>query len=323
MPSTSALQTLFNQYAADIHPHYRNSIKANFNHLVNGGVLPGGQTLACYLEYTVSEYLLGSGPTTITVVYDNLAKTRSYSLYALAHATGHYGTGPKMTEAQYDAASSTALDNAKRDVNSAIGTNRTVVFLTPMLDHNVIVVEAWQVVAQWDIQTINGAETAVRYGMEPDADGASEPLAAFKTRVTTAAGSDGMSGERLTRAGDLRIHYRDMGVYGKISAEGVTQVHFSPAQPPVMADNQQAAAPRNKPGMPRIVFLTWNEELDGVWITWCPPPPGEVVDSYVIFRTRDDVRNHPQWWIGSKQGPNGGAVTTLSRISLSLARRRS
>ena len=291
LPSTARLETIFNQYATKIHTRYRDAMTANFNHLVHGGVLSGSQTLTCYADYTVTQYLLGNGPTTVTVAYDNLADTRSYALYALAHAAGRYGTATKMTTAQYDAANDTLLTDAKQEVSDAITGQRAVVFLAPLGDHSAIAVEAWQVVGQWDVQTIGGVVKVVRYGMDADDPGASEALASFKTRITTAAGSDGMSSERLASANDIRIHYRDIGAYGNISAEGATQVYFSPDQPPVTESAQPTPTPSNKPNIPQNVVLAWNADNEGVWITWDAPSSGPHVEQYVIFRTRDGVHH--------------------------------
>ena len=40
----------------------------------------------------------------------------------------------------------------------------SVVFLAPMGAHHAIAIEAWRVVAQWDVQTVDGTVNAVRYG---------------------------------------------------------------------------------------------------------------------------------------------------------------
>ena len=45
-----------------------------------------------------------------------------------------------------------------------LGGREAVVFLAPLGAHNAIAVEAWQVVDQWDLQTVDGTVNAVRYG---------------------------------------------------------------------------------------------------------------------------------------------------------------
>ena len=116
MPSGTVLQPALDSYATRIAPQYRDAYQANFDHLVNGGVLEDSRILACYVYYTVSEYPLGSGPTTITVAYDQLAKTRSYDLYQKGHAAGRYGDDALLTAEQYAAADASGLHQYYRDM---------------------------------------------------------------------------------------------------------------------------------------------------------------------------------------------------------------
>ena len=69
LPPSADLQKVFDALATQMAPQYRDAMQANFNHLVNGGVLEDSRVLTCYVDYAVSEYLLGSGPTTLTVAY--------------------------------------------------------------------------------------------------------------------------------------------------------------------------------------------------------------------------------------------------------------
>ena len=211
---------------------YQDALQANLNHLVNGGVLQDSRILACYVGYTVSEYLLGGGPTTLTVAYDQLAKSRSYNLYKLAHADGQYGDDALLTAKQYAAADAATVTTASTSINAAVMGRNGVVFLAPMAAHSSIAVEAWQAVAQWDVQTIDGVETAVRYGAGQNDAEYSQPLADFKTRVTMAVASDAHAGKRIANVNGLNQYYRDIGAYSDITPDDGRDNPFTPAQPP-------------------------------------------------------------------------------------------
>ena len=232
MPPATQLQPTLDSYATRIAPQYRDAYQANFNHLVNGGVLDDGQILACYVNYAVSEYLLGSGPSTLIVAYDQIAKSRSYDLYKKAHAAGRYGDDALLTAEQYAATDAATVTAASASINEALMGRSSLVFLAPMAAHSSIAVEAWQAVAQWDVQTIDGVATAVRYGADPNEPEYAQPLAAFKTRVTTAAASDTFAGKRIANVNGLNKYYRDMGAYDDITPGDGQDNPFTPAQPP-------------------------------------------------------------------------------------------
>ena len=246
------MRTTLNGIVNQIAAQYRDAYRKNLHHLVDGGVLDDGQMLACYVDYSVSDYLLGSGPTTITVVYDDIAKTRSYDLYKKAHAAGRYGDDALLSESAYAARDAATAAAAKKSINGAVTGRTSVVFLAPMAAHSSIAVEAWQAIAQWDVQTVNGVETAVRYGTGPNDAEYSQPLAGFKARVTTAAASDAHAGKRIANANGLNRYYRDIGAYDDITPEDGSGATFAPSQPPAALDcgnGVAVASPQLNPGL--------------------------------------------------------------------------
>ena len=290
LPTTAELQTVFNSFTSEIATQYRDSMRANFHHLVNGGVLEDSRILACYVDYTVSEYLLGSGPTTLTVAYDQLAKSRSYDLYQKAHTAGRYGSDALLTAEQYAAADAATVTATAESIKGAVMGRKSVVFLAPMAAHNSIAVEAWQAVAQWDVQTIDGVETAVRYGAGANDAEYSQPLAAFKTRVTTAAASDAHAGQRIANVSGLRQYYRDIGAYGDITPNDGESTTSTPALPPPSCTGAVIPNAGSNPGLVRdcrtllavkdtlagTATLNWSEDVlilnwDGLKVAEDPP----------------------------------------------------
>ena len=236
LPPTTEAQNSLDSFASQMAPEYRDAMRTNFTHLVSGGVLEGSRILACYVDYTVSEYLLGAGPATLTVAYDQLGKTRSYDLYRKAHAAGRYGDDMLLTAELYAAVDTATVTAAQASINDAVMGRRSVVFVAPMGAHSSIAVEAWQAIAQWDVQTVNGVETAVRYGAGPNDAEYAQPLADFKARVKKAAASDAHAGKRIANASGLNQYYRDIGAYGDITPDDGSGATFAPSQPPSTID---------------------------------------------------------------------------------------
>ena len=232
LPPTAEAQSSLDSFAAQMAPEYRDAMQANFNHLVNGGVLEDSRVLACYVDYTVSEYVLGGGPTTLTVAYDQLAKSRSYDLYQKAHVDGRYGDDALLTAEQYATADGATVTAARVSINNAVMGRHSVVFLAPMAAHSSIAVEAWQAVAQWDVQTIEGVETAVRYGADENDAEYSQLLLALRGQVVSAAVFDAHAGKRIANVSGLNQYYRDMGAYDDITPGDGVDNPFTPAQPP-------------------------------------------------------------------------------------------
>ncbi len=232
LPAPASIERLFLAIlnAADlVDPE---SARASFRALARGGVNHDFQFLACYVDYTVSEYVLGAGPTTLTVVYDRIAESTSYDLYWRAHAAGEYGTEALLTEAQHEAGREALVWAAEEGLAALLGDREALLFVAPLGAHNAIAVEAWQVVDQWDLQTVDGTVNAVRYGaLEGDPEH-TQTLAALKTRITRAAAADAFANDRITNASGLSGAYRTMGAYGDIDPSDGATTTFTPAPPP-------------------------------------------------------------------------------------------
>ena len=71
-------------------PSLREAMRATFIALARGGVTTEYFNVFCYVDYTVSEYLLGAGPTQVTLVYDTTEKAYSYDLFQTAHESGAF-----------------------------------------------------------------------------------------------------------------------------------------------------------------------------------------------------------------------------------------
>lgn len=164
LPGPADIERLFVAVLDIVDPAYLESARASFRALARGGVTEDFQFLACYVEYTVSEYVLGAGPTKLTVAYDRVAESKSYDLYWRAHAAGEYGTEALQTEAQHETAQEAIVWAAEEGLAALLGGREAVLFVAPLGAHNAIAVEAWQVVDQWDLQTVDGTVNAVRYG---------------------------------------------------------------------------------------------------------------------------------------------------------------
>ena len=233
LPEPADMERLFLTILDAVEPAYPESARASFRALARGGASDDFQFLACYVDYTVSEYVLGAGPTRVTVVYDRIAETKSYDLYWRAHAAGEYGSDALQTEAAYEAARDALVWAAEEGLATLLAGREAVVFVAPLGAHNAIAVEAWQVVDQWDLQTVDGTVNAVRYGaLEGDPEH-TQTLAALTTRITTAAAADDFAGDRIANASGLNGYYRTMGAYADIDPSDGATATFTPAQPPV------------------------------------------------------------------------------------------
>ena len=233
LPGPEDIERLFLTILDAVEPAYPESARASFRALARGGVTNDFQFLGCYVDYTVSEYVLGAGPTKLTVVYDRIAETKSYDLYWRAHAAGEYGTEAQQTEAEYEAGREAAVWAAEEGLASLLGAREAVVFAAPLGAHNAIAVEAWQVVDQWDLQTVAGTVNAVRYGALAGDPEHTQTLAALTTRITTAAATDTFAGDRIANASGLNGYYRTMGAYADTDPSDGAATTFTPAQPPV------------------------------------------------------------------------------------------
>ena len=239
LPSPEEAKRTFNSYIDTADAAFRPTLKASFTPLAEGGMTDNYQFLICYVDYTVAEYLLGTGPDKITVAYDNRIgeATLSYELYKEAYDSGYYGEQERMTQAEYRSAMDQAVLDAETALAEILQSRGAVVFLSPLAAHHAIAVEAWQVIAQWDLQTNDENELlAVRYGAAENHPEYSQTLANLKSRVATAAASDSQAGMRIASASGLTQYYRSIGAYGDITLDDNSTDTFTPVQPiPIQA----------------------------------------------------------------------------------------
>ena len=217
-----------NGMRADHQPIWREWASA----LARGGHTAENTRMKCYVDYEVSEYILGAGPLTLTVAYERGERGRSYDLYSQSHAAGKYGGAPRLSQAEFAAALVATLADAEMEIGAAVEGRESVVMMSPMGAHYTITVEAWQAVAQWDLQTDDGTVNAVRYGSPEGDPERTQTLANLKSRVTTAAASDAFADDRIANVSGLNQYYRDIGAYGDITPDDGSTAMFTPSQPP-------------------------------------------------------------------------------------------
>ena len=127
-----------------------------------------------------------------------------------------------------------------------IGSGQAVIFLAPMGAHNAIAVEAWQAVAQWDLQTDDqGTVHALRYGADEGDPEYMQTLTDLMSRITTAAASDAHAGQRIANVSGLTQYYWDMGAYDDITPDDGSTETFTPVQPPPVPECASGGAVPN------------------------------------------------------------------------------
>ena len=234
LPSASFLEILFTVTLDTLNPEYKETAKSNFLAIARGGLSPEYLFLTCYVDYTASEYLLGTGPTTLTLAYDRMGEAHSYELYQREHAAGQFGDEALMSESAYQAQLDQIVWDAELSLSALMEGQESVVFLAPLGAHNAIAVEAWQVVAQWDVETVDGTVNVIRHGTYPGDPEHTQTLANLSSRITTAAASDAFADNRIANASGLQAYYTTIGAYGDITPDDGETTTFTPAQPPPM-----------------------------------------------------------------------------------------
>ncbi len=165
IPAPDYLESLFAATLDVLDPEYRETAKANFLAIARGGLSEEYLFLTCFADNTVTSYLLGAGPTTVTVAYDNRGEARSYELYRREHEAGTFGSDPLQAHGDYEASLQAIVVDAEKTLAAEIGGKERIVFLAPMGAHNAIAFEAWQAVAHWDVATADDdTVNAVRVG---------------------------------------------------------------------------------------------------------------------------------------------------------------
>ena len=239
VPDPSYVEVLFTTTLEVVAPVYLETAKSNFLAIARGGLSEEYLYLTCFADYDVSEYLLGGGPTsTLTVAYDRMDEAHSHELYGREHAAGVFVGQPLMSEQEYGDRLDGLVWAAGSRLSTVVGGRESILFLAPMGAHNAIAVEAWQVVAQWDLQTDDGGTVnAVRYGVSEYDPEYTQPLADLQSRITAATAATSTSTttpSRISNVSGLRQYYVDIGAYGDITPGDNATTTFTPAQPPAV-----------------------------------------------------------------------------------------
>ena len=233
LPSAPEVERRFMEELDKVSAAYPESAAANFITLARGGINTNYRFLSCFVDFDTQEYLLGTGPDVLTVGYDHMAEVRSYELYSLAHAAGEFGNEMLVTEGEYESALQDAAWSVELLLAGLVEGRESVVFLAPMGAHGAIAVEAWQVVAQWDLQTDDeGTVNAVRYGTPEGDPENTQTLTKLEDRITTAAESDDFADERIENVDGLDDYYEEIGAYGDITPDDGETTTFTPDDPP-------------------------------------------------------------------------------------------
>ena len=261
LPTAAETETEFMSYINGMSPRYQDFVAATYLAIARGGLSTDRLTLTCYADYSANEYLLGAGPDRLTVAYDLVSEARSYNLYRRSHAAGEFGPAtstPLMTEAEYESAHERLVWEIESTLVQILEGTGSIVFLAPMGAHNAIAVEAWQAVAQWDLQTDDqGTLNAVRYGAPSGDPEHTQTLANLTSRITTAITATSTATTTPPRIGNvsgLTQYYRDIGAYGDITPDDGSTDTFIPSQPPSVPTCLGVGAvidPRLNPGLVR------------------------------------------------------------------------
>ena len=205
IPDATYLEVLFAATLNLLNPQFRETAKANVLAIARGGLSEEYLFLTCFADYTVSSYLLGAGPTTVTVAYDSHDEAASYELYRREHEAGTHGSDPLQTRGDYEASLQEIVVAAEEALAAEIGGQERIVFLAPMGAHHAIAFEAWLAVAHWDVVTADDDTiNAVRVGAPEGDPEHTQTLANLTSRITTAAGSDAHATTRIGNVSGLQ-----------------------------------------------------------------------------------------------------------------------
>ena len=241
LPSRSEIESGMERRFATLWEYWPPDAIAEQKAHIDGGLVDDiDLRLHCFADYRVHEYILGEGPSVVTVVYYPALQYNSYPMYQqlqrFHRELSGAAYGEEYTEAEYRA----ELDRVAREAVSLLtplfGNRETVLFLTPLADAQLnrsIAVEGWSALPAYDLQMAeDGTVNVVAYGV-PDGDPEQTlPLANLKSRVTTAATNDAVAGQRIANITGLTQHYRDIGAYDDITPHDGSTATFTPAQPP-------------------------------------------------------------------------------------------
>ena len=233
LPDPEYLKVLFKTTLDTLNVNYLETTKSNLMTVAKGGLSREYLFLTCFADYTVSTYLLGAGPETITVATDRVDESASYELYVRERAAGQYGDDPLRTQSDHGALMQNKKAQAEAALSAQVGTQEVIVFLAPMGAHHAIAFEAWLSVTQWNVVTNDeGTVMAVRRGVGTRDPEYTQTLANLQTRITATTRADAFADSRIANVSGLNQHYRDMGAYGDITPDDGSDATFMPAMPP-------------------------------------------------------------------------------------------
>ena len=270
LPSPADVETILTAYAEQLAPGWDERSKAWMIPLARGKLSVGYLVMSCYADYAVSEYILGRGPSTVTVAFEQTEHDYSYDVYLKAGESRGINMDDVPTRAEFrEDILDPPITGAEAELKGIVEGRENVLFLIPMGVHDNIAIEAWQSVAQWDLQTDDGEVLqALRYGVDGEHDEYSQTLANLKSRIATGATSDSFARERISNISGLNQYYQDMGAYSDISPGDGNLRTFTPAKPLATLSCAGASAvtdPATKFGLVRdcSILLGLRDELRG------------------------------------------------------------
>ena len=131
IPESVDLEILFTVVLDTLDPEYRETAKANFRSIARGGLSEDYRFLTCFADYAVTHYLLGAGPSSVTVAYDRMGEAAAYGLSVREHDAGTFGTAARQSRGAYEAGLQAQVVAAEQALSAEIGGREAVVFLAP------------------------------------------------------------------------------------------------------------------------------------------------------------------------------------------------
>ena len=215
LPTPKEVETEIRAFIDRLVPSRKPYEMAQYLPIVRGGFSDEFLKMTCYADYTVHRYILGAGPRNVTVSYGIFSEESwSYDLIKRSHAAGLFGSQPLPTEHEYEQMLTERLSEPENILTDLMEGRSAVVFLAPMGTQLDIAVEAWQAVAQWDLQIDDeGTVNAISFGADSVDPGYSQTLKDLRNRITSATDSDEFAGSRIENIDGLPQFYHAIGAY--------------------------------------------------------------------------------------------------------------
>ena len=235
--SPSQVETELLSYLKNVSPKHFASLASKYTALARGGFSDDILYLTCFVDYTIRDYLLGDGPKSLTVAYDTWYDLPSYDIYQEQLEAGLGMVEGAQTPLEYEDALRRRAAEFEAPLINAVGDREGVVFIAPLGAHGDISVEAWQAVAQWELQEdAEGLLHAARYGAPRHDPEYTQTYDNLKSRVTRATSSDSLADDRVPTVDGLKGYYREIGAYSDITPDDGSDDVFTPAEPPPVSD---------------------------------------------------------------------------------------